>query len=118
MIPNSVTRIGDSAFQSCIGLTSVTIPNSVTYIGAGAFRYCSGLTSVTIGDGVKSIDYNAFSDCSSLTSVTIENPVPPSIATPIFSNSPIIYVPAASVETYKSASGWSGYADKIQAIPS
>ena len=28
-----------------------------------------------------------------------------------------IYVPAASVETYKAASDWSGYASKIQAIP-
>ena len=72
-IPNSVTRIGDSAFYDC-DLTSVTIPNSVTRIGDYAFNGC-GLTSVTIGKGVTSIGNGAFSECGSLTSVTIPNSV-------------------------------------------
>ena len=46
VIPNSVTSIGDFAFSSCIGLTSITIPNSVTSIGDYAFSGCSGLLSV------------------------------------------------------------------------
>ena len=59
-IPNSVTSIGDGAFDRCSSLTSVTIPNSVTSIGDGAFNNCSSLTSVTIPDGVTSIGYRAF----------------------------------------------------------
>ena len=74
-IPNSVTSIGDWAFYGCSGLTSVTIPNSVTSIGNGAFYDCSGLTSVTIGNSVTSIGYRAFSGCSGLKSVTIPNSV-------------------------------------------
>lgn len=35
-IPNSVTTIGDSAFQDC-AFTSISIPDSVTYIGYGVF---------------------------------------------------------------------------------
>ena len=46
----SVTSIGNSAFQYCTGLTSVTIPNSVESIGFSAFEGQSGLTSVHISD--------------------------------------------------------------------
>ena len=74
-IPNSVTSIGDWAFDDCTGLTSVTIPNSVTSIGSYAFRRCSSLTSVTIGNSVTSIRCQAFCGCTGLTSVTIPNSV-------------------------------------------
>ena len=74
-IPNSVTSIGNCAFDGCSGLTSVTIPNSVTSIGDWAFDGCSGLTSITIPDGVISIGKSAFDGCSGLTSVTIPNSV-------------------------------------------
>ena len=66
----SVTSIGNSAFASCTGLTSVTIPNSVTSIGYNAFSGCS-LISVTIPNSVTSIGSYAFEDCRSLTSVLI-----------------------------------------------
>ena len=71
----TVTSIGNSAFSSCSGLTSVTIPDGVTSIGNSAFSYCSGLTSVTIPDSVTSIGNGAFSWCSDLTSVTIPDSV-------------------------------------------
>ena len=74
-IPNSVTSIGDEAFSFCSGLTSVTIPNSVTAIGGYAFCECSGLTSITIPNSVTSIGNSAFEGCSSITSITIPNSV-------------------------------------------
>ena len=74
-IPNSVTKIGDSAFSGCSALNSITIPNSVTKIGGGAFDACSSLTSVTIPNSVTTIGEAAFSKCSRLTSVTIPNSV-------------------------------------------
>ena len=63
VIPNNVTHsgttyqvtsIGQSAFDECSGLTSITIPTSVTNIGERAFRMC-GLTSVTIPNSVTTI---------------------------------------------------------------
>ena len=49
----------------------MTIPNSVTNIGDYAFDYCYNLTSVTIGNGVTSIGYEAFNECESLINVMI-----------------------------------------------
>jgi hypothetical protein len=40
VIPNSVTNIGDDAFNGCANITSVIIPSSVAEIGEGAFYGC------------------------------------------------------------------------------
>ncbi|MFT3919122.1 leucine-rich repeat domain-containing protein [Cloacibacterium sp.] len=74
-IPNSVTSIGGNAFSSCSGLTSIIIPNSVTSIGNYAFSYCTGLTSITIPNSVTSIGEGTFFYCTGLNSVTIPNSV-------------------------------------------
>lgn len=118
-IPNSVTSIGDGAFYDCSGLTTVTIPNSVTSIGGSAFQNCSGLISVTIPNSVTSIGGNAFNTCGNLTSITVESTTPPTLEGGAFfyTNDCPIYVPSTSVETYKEASGWSDYTSRIQAIP-
>ena len=67
----SVTSIGNSAFDSCTDLTSITIPDGVTSIGNSAFYWCKGLTSITIPDSVTSIGNNAFLFCTNLTSITV-----------------------------------------------
>ena len=55
IIPEGVTRIGDSAFCGCNSLTSVVIPNSVTSIGDSAFLGCDSLKSITIPASVEKI---------------------------------------------------------------
>ena len=74
-IPDSVTTIGEYAFRSCDSLISITIPNSVTTIGGFAFGNCNSLKSITIPDSVISIGAYAFYDCDSLTSITIPDSV-------------------------------------------
>ena len=71
----SVTKIGDYAFNTCTGLTSVIIPSTVTFIDISAFGDCIGLTSVTIPSSVTVIEDWAFSRCSNLTSITIPSSV-------------------------------------------
>ena len=74
-IPNSVTTIGEAAFEGCEGLTSVTIPNSVTSIGNEAFKECGGLTEITIPNSVQRIGKMAFQNCSGLTEIIIPSSV-------------------------------------------
>ena len=116
-IPDSVTTIGDYAFSDCYRLTSVTISDSVTTIGEYAFYICSNLTSVTIGNSVTTIGDAAFCYCGSLTSVYCEATTPPTLdGSTIFDNNASgrkIYVPAASVNDYKSAENWGDYAADI-----
>ena len=91
---NNLETIGISAFNECRSLSTITVPASVTYIGVRAFRYCTSLTTFT---------------CEAVT--------PPTIGNAIFENAnnlTAIYVPAASVDAYKSA--WSDYASLIEAI--
>ena len=122
VINNGVTSIGEEAFYNCTGLTSITIPNSVTSIGIDAFYGCEGLTSVTIPNSVTSIGEWAFSGCTGLTSMTVEATNPPLCVNEFGDgldmpnhNIPL-YVPAASVDTYKAADEWRKFKN-IQAIP-
>ena len=70
IIPDSVISIYDGAFGMCSNLTSITIPDSVTSIGIGAFSN-TGVTNINIPDSVTNISSYAFSGCSSLTNLTI-----------------------------------------------
>jgi hypothetical protein len=119
IIPNNVTRIGNNAFKECSGLTTINIPNGVTSIDFGAFSDCSSLTSVTIPSSVTTIGVVAFWNCNSMTSITINAVTPPTLAGytafQTTNNCPI-YVPASAVSAYQSASQWSTFASRIQAI--
>ena len=75
IVMDGVTSIGDSAFEGCSSITSITIPSSVTSIGWYAFDGCSSITSITIPNSVTSIETGVFRDCSSLKSITIPNGV-------------------------------------------
>ena len=113
-IPDGVTMIEDSSFFNCSKLTNITIPDGVTTIGNSSFFNCSKLTNITIPDGVTTIGYYAFYECRSLTNVYCKPTTPPTLGSNVYKYPVVaIHVPQASVEAYKSADGWSEYADKI-----
>lgn len=77
--PNTVTSIGNHAFDSCQNdkFIILEIPNSIISIGEFAFNNCNTLQSITIsGDekqvkGVSSIGKGAFNNCTKLTSINV-----------------------------------------------
>ena len=101
--------------------TEVSISESVTYegvaysvtsLGKNCFFNRSSLTSINIPSSVTSLGNRCFADCSSLKTVTCEIPAPIGdnsifIDTPI--NEATLYVPEASLNSYKTTSPWSDF---------
>ena len=120
-IPEGVTSIGDETFYECGSLTTITIPENsrLTSIGDGAFELCKKLTSITIPEGVTSIGFAAFYECNMLGKIICRAIVPPVVGTACFYGVPSapVYVPAASVEAYRSHEGWGVFPSFI-ALPS
>ena len=98
---------------------TINIGNCVTAIGDSAFTSSNRIQTVSIPSGVTSIGSYAFANCTRLTSITVNATTPPTLGSfALFNtNNCPIYVPAQSVQTYKAATNWSDYADRIQAIP-
>lgn len=71
-LPQSVTRIGISAFAECSSLVSAAIPEGVRIIEDYAFCGCSSLTSVTIPGSVTDIYDSVFVGCSSLENIFVD----------------------------------------------
>lgn len=70
-LPNKLTAIGYQAFEKCAALESITIPDTVTKIGWNAFDGCTSLASVKLSEKLKTIPSNAFQGCSSLASIKL-----------------------------------------------
>jgi hypothetical protein len=75
VIPDSVTNIGNNAFQGCKNLTAITIPPRVESIGGRTFANCEKLTKVVFSTGVTSIGDSSFAGCVELTNVMIPDSV-------------------------------------------
>jgi transcriptional regulator with XRE-family HTH domain len=70
-IPETVTVIGEGAFQDCINLESVNLPSKITMIYSYTFCGCKNLKGTTIPSGVQYIGEEAFADCLAFESIVI-----------------------------------------------
>ena len=116
VIPEGVQTIGSTAFFGCMNLPTITLPRTLITIDEEAFND-SGLATITIPENVEYIGTWAFAFCDNLKEVFCKATTPPTLgATPFLqcSSNLQIYVPTESVDAYKSAEGWSSYADRIE----
>ena len=119
-IPAGIREILRNAFAQCTSLEQFELNEGLETIGYAAFSGVRSLQTITIPSTVTSIEDNAFGYAYCLATVTVLATTPPTLGgTNAFYRSGIkkIYVPAESVEAYKSATNWAYYASKIEAIP-
>lgn len=96
-IPDSVTKIGASAFSDCVELKTYNLPAKLTTIGAQAFTRSSisgelkipdtvteigeaafsatDITSATLPNGIKKVAPSLFAGCSKMTSVSLPDSI-------------------------------------------
>ena len=66
-VPQTVTKIGYSAFAGCTQLTAITLPAGLRELGSEAFKGCTALTGVALPDSLTALGYGVFRNCSALT---------------------------------------------------
>ena len=93
------TSIGTSTFMNCTNLTTVNLPKCAT-IGDTAFMKCTNLTTVIFGADrvVTLMSSHAFNNSA------------------ISRRTGYIYVPDNLVDSYKTATNWSTYANQIKPL--
>jgi hypothetical protein len=70
-LTNSITIIGSYAFDNCKKLNKIKLPSNITIIPEAVFRYCSNLESITIPEKINHIKSWAFVGCTRLKSIIL-----------------------------------------------
>ena len=76
-LPNmsSVTKINYQAFKNCTSLKSIDLSDTITVIGIQSFSGCNGLEQVKLPKNLQILTYGAFQNCASLTEISIPKTV-------------------------------------------
>ena len=98
VIPTTVTAIGNTAFDGCALLGSITIPKTITVIGRKAFNNCPGLKDVVCLIADPSLITTAF-DAFKLPSGDYTERT--------------LHVPTDAAATYQASSDWQPYFQTI-----
>ena len=72
-LPDTLTRISNTAFFGNAALTYVYIPDSVEIIGYGAFQCCYSLKKVHLPKNLNSFGYSVFSSSDNLTEMELSD---------------------------------------------
>lgn len=70
-IPDSVTIIGDYAFDGFSNVKNLKLPSNLVYIGDFAFNYWNGISQLEIPNSVEEIGELAFNQCTNLSEITL-----------------------------------------------
>lgn len=139
-LPMGIEKIEDSAFENCSSLQNINLMNCINLdrVERNAFSGCIALQNINFSNTkLNGISYNAFGGCVSLADVVLPSSISeiegafencsnlrivkcyaesvPTMYGSVFDGCPeyfVIYVPASSVELYKSDFNWGQYTIK------
>ena len=136
---NKLTSIDDRSFVGCGSITSFGDLSGLTGSIGGSFVWCSSITeyptikdstitklsntfekntsliSIILPETLEELGPDVFYSCTSLQSVYFTSTQPPILdSNSLRSNNATFYVPAVSLELYKTAPIWSNYINRIQ----
>lgn len=109
VIPEGILAVGDDCFANTTALTKVVFPNSVTTYGDRLFNNAV-VEEVTYGTGTEEIGWGQFVGDKNLRTVTCLATKVPNAKVSFFDDGPessaTLFVPAESLDDYKTADGW------------
>ncbi len=106
LIPETVTFIGQGAFENCAELENVNLPSKITIIDSYTFNECKKLKEITIPTGVYYIGEKAFANCVSVKSIVI-----PASVTKIGKFAFMNFSGGQGTVTFEIYAGWKIYDD-------
>lgn len=119
-IPSTVTSVASYAFQFNNGLTSIYVPSSVNSIGERAFHGCCSISCITIPAAINQFGDAVLDWCIDLKSIQLLGDVPVDqnsssrILNQVDRTNCTLYVPAGSLNKYKSSNLWNGFTHIIE----
>ena len=126
-LPTTIKSIGEGAFNSCRYLSSITLNEGLESIEQQAFWGCPTLKEVSLPSTLKSLKQKVFYDSKALSKVICKALVPPAVEKDLLTgtdnyNASIIpnatlYVPAESLEAYKTAAAWKDFGQILPIEP-
>ena len=118
---DDIIDLSYNAFSGCSSLESIDFPKNLVALPNGTCKNCTSLRIARLQNNIKSIGNTVFNGCSSLKTVVIlqsDNVITLYNTNSFVGNAEdrLIYVPDDLVDSYKSATNWSTYADVIRPI--
>lgn len=126
-LPKSITALPMACFAECEAITDVVIPSHITALKDYSYSGCTGLQTIDLHENITALGEQCFAACSSAKTLICriktplpidslfisncnDNPNPTAFKDPTdFKSDCVLYVPAESLDAYKTADVWKNF---------